>query len=681
MAHTKGALHPEDVGENAWPNRGEPEPGEYPFTWGLYPAMYRTQDGGKKPTIREFAGHGLASDTNERFRLILAEGGTGLSTAFDLPTLMGFDSDDEVCEGQVGWDGVAVDSLADMEELFAGIPIDRVTVSMTNNAPAAVMWAMYLAMAKRRGIPFALLGGTMQNDILKEYLAQKEWLFPEEHGVKLVVDTIEYAARHVPHWHPVSISGYHIREAGATAVQESAYMLADGIAYVEACVARGLRVDDFAPQLSFFPDVHNNFWEEVAKLCAIRKLWARIMRERFHAQNPKAWWCRMHVQTAGVTLTRQEPPNNIVRVAFQALAGYLGGAQSVHTNSYDEVLCTPTEEAVRVAIRTQQIIQEEIGICDFIAPLRGSRVLENMIREIEEEASVEIARIDAMGGMVEAIKQGYPQRMIRASAFEQEQKIESGALPIVGVTTFRSGNTQEPRNVREELQRRRGFEDRQIARLQELKMRRNDPQVREALDHIYDTAAAGTNVMDALIEAASAYATIGEMSRALQDVYGVYREYDRDFSTPQFNKTMQRVVRQYRLPHPLRIMVAKGGLDGHDRIVNTILEFYKRLGAEAMFPGLHCPMRAVAKRAVEEDVDIVAISTHIGNPLVYFERLRRHLSQYGKNDITIIGGGIITSDDLAALPVFGVTHFAPPGTSFEEIAQFLYQEAVRRENA
>ena len=402
------------------------DPGEFPFTRGIYPTMYR----GKKPTIRQFAGHGLATDTNERFKTIVKLGGTGLSTAFDLPTLMGRDSDDPISEGQVGWDGAAVDTLADMEDLFDGIPIEEITVSMTINGPAAVVLAMYFAMASKRGIPLEQLGGTTQNDILKEYIAQKEWLFPVDKGVDLVVDTMEFCAQHAPRWHPVSISGYHIREAGSTAVQELAYTLANGAWYVRKAIERGMAASEFAPRLSFFFDVHNDFFEEVAKLRAARRLWARTMRDQFGVADPKSQLCRIHAQTAGVTLTRTEPMNNIARVGLQALAAMLGGAQSIHTNSYDEVFSTPTEKALKLAVRTQQVLQEESEITQWIDPLGGSWLVEELTDRLEAQAKLEIEVVERLGGMEAAIDAYYPQRAIHTSAMKDQRDVESGRRKI-----------------------------------------------------------------------------------------------------------------------------------------------------------------------------------------------------------------------------------------------------------
>ena len=415
------------------------DPGEFPFTRGIHATMYR----GRKPTIRQFAGHGLATDTNERFKTVLKLGGTGLSTAFDLPTLMGRDSDDPISEGQVGWDGAALDTLADMEDLFDGIPIEETTVSMTINGPAAIVLAMYFAMARKRGIPLARLGGTTQNDILKEYIAQKEWLFPVDKGVDLVVDTMEFCAQHAPRWHPVSISGYHIREAGATAVQELSYTLADGAWYVRKAIDRGMDVRDFAPRLSFFFDVHNDFFEEIAKLRAARRLWARIMRDEFGVTDPRSQRCRIHAQTAGVTLTRMEPMNNIARVALQALAAMLGGAQSIHTNSYDEVFSTPTENALRVAVRTQQILQEESEIAQWVDPLGGSWLVEALTDRLEREARQEIDAIGRTG------RDGGRHRALLSSARYPRQRREGTEGRRVGRTKNRGSERPSgpgPRN-------------------------------------------------------------------------------------------------------------------------------------------------------------------------------------------------------------------------------------------
>jgi len=647
------------------------EPGIYPFTGGLYPEGYKS----RRPTIREFAGHGLALDTNSRHLMLLKQGATGLSTAFDLPTLMGRDSDDPLCEGQTGWDGVAVDTLYDMEGIFKGIPLDKTSVSMTINAPASVLWAMYIAMAQRRGISPGQLSGTIQNDILKEYLSQKEFFLPEEYGVKLVIDTIEYAARNMPKWYPISISGYHTREAGSTAVQEVAYTLSAGIEYVRKSIERGLKIEEFGPRLSFFFDAHNNIVEEVSKLRAARSLWARIMHERFGVPiSSKALWCRMHVQTAGVTLTRQEPQNNIVRVAIQNLICLLGGAQSMHNNSWDEVLCTPTEEAAKIAVRTQQILQEETGICEYPDLVAGAYIFERKTMEIEEAAEAEIDTIENMGGMLAALKAGYPQRMIRKSAFEYESMVERGDITVIGVNKFSCDENEEPISVSEELEKRMEFEAHQIERLNRVRGWRNKFHVEKALQELREAAQKDMNIMPYLVRAVSTYASLGEICSAFKEVWGEYKERDLFGSYPH-TSTMKEAVEKYRLQRPFRILLAKGGLDGHDRIMHTLMEFYKDLGAEVIYPGLHCSMKEIAKRAVEEDVDMVGLSTHIGSPIVFFSRLSQYLREAGSQDTVVIGGGVIRARELKALSALGVKKFFPVGSSFEDIAKFVYEEA------
>ncbi|MDO8520733.1 MAG: methylmalonyl-CoA mutase family protein [bacterium] len=675
MTKDKGYFRPDEILLDYEKDLGDP--GKFPYGRGLYEGMYRD----RKPTIRQFAGYGLASDTNQRFKMLLAEGGTGLSTAFDLPTLMGRDSDDPLCRGQVGWDGVAIDTIEDIKDLFDGIPLDQVTVSMTINAPAAVLLAMYIAFAEERGIPLAHLGGTLQADILKEYAAQKEWRFPVEYGVDLLVDIIEYATTSMPKWHPVSISGYHIREAGATAVEEVAYTLSDAIVYVERMLARGMKLEQFAPRLSFFFDAHNNFFEEIAKLRAARMLWARIMRLRFGApENSRADWCRMHVQTAGCTLTRDEPQNNIVRVAIQAMAAMFGGAQSIHTNSYDEVLCTPTEEAVRIAIRTQQILQQETGICQFPDPLGGSYLVEHLTQKIVAEAGAEIERVRAMGGMVSAILRGYPQGKIRSSALANEEAQERKELVRVGENTFSDGKeTAEPKNILTELKKRMGFEGRQLERLKQVKQTRSEIVVRKTLAKVRSVAddrAGGVrvNMLPCLIEAAKARATVGEMMNVLENSWGRYQEQE-IWSPHSKEPTSGDVVKKYRLPYPLRILLAKGGLDGHDRPIYTLAELFKNLGAEVILPGLHCSLEEIAERALEEDVDVVGISTHIGSPLVIMKNIRDQLTAAGKGDVLMLGGGIIRAHEREALKSIGVEHFFTVGVSHESIAQVLFEEA------
>jgi methylmalonyl-CoA mutase, N-terminal domain len=498
-------------------------PGQYPFTRGVQPTMYRS----RLWTMRMFAGFGTPEQTNERFKYLLAQGQTGLSTAFDFPTLMGYDSDSPRSLGEVGMCGVAVDTLRDMEVLFADIPLDRVTTSMTINGPAIVLFAFYVALADARGIPRDRIGGTVQNDCLKEFIAQHAWLVPPRPAMRIVTDMIEFASRDVPRWNTVSISGYHIREAGATAAQELAFTLADGIAYVQAGVERGLRVDDFAPRLSFFFDVYNDFFEEIAKFRAARRLWAQIMKERFGAKNPESMKLRTHAQTAGVSLTAQQPQNNVVRVAIQALAAILGGTQSLHTNSLDETYALPTEDAVTIALRTQQILAEESGVANTIDPLGGSYYLEDLTLRLEREATQTIRRIDELGGMVSAIEKGYPQREIAASAYRFQRQLESGERVMVGVNKYESdGETDIPLlRVDEEAQRT------QIANLRKVKANRDSSRAAKALEAVRTVAAARAtpgsadgNLMPPIIEAAKAYCTQQEICDVLRDVLGTYSD-------------------------------------------------------------------------------------------------------------------------------------------------------------
>ena len=652
------------------------DPGEFPFTRGVYSTMYR----GRKPTIRQFAGHGLATDTNERFKTVLRLGGTGLSTAFDLPTLMGRDSDDPISEGQVGWDGAAVDTLADMEDLFDGIPIEDITVSMTINGPAAIVLAMYFAMAQKRGIPLEQLGGTTQNDILKEYIAQKEWLFPIEKGVDLVVDTMEFCAHQVPKWHPVSISGYHIREAGATAVQELAYTLADGAWYVRKAIERGMDVHEFAPRLSFFFDVHNDFFEEIAKLRAARRLWARIMRDEFGVTDARSQWCRIHAQTAGVTLTRKEPLNNIARVGLQALAAMLGGVQSLHTNSYDEVFSTPTENALKLALRTQQILQDESEITQWVDPLGGSWLIEELTDRLERQARQEIEAIDRLGGMEAAIELYYPQRSIHASAVRDQRAVESGDRKIVGVNVHQDSDDEgvDVAGLMDELKTRRGFEQRQIERLRRIKGQRSAVEVESALADLRRAAESGEKMMPSLIRAVSTYATVGEASRALQAVWGEYHELD--VTSPGLSpQELLDVTQGKRFSRPVRFLLAKGGLDGHTRGIWILADLLRSMGAEVVYAGLHCSMREVAKAAVEEDVDAVGLSSHIGSPTVFYSRLKEELRHYGRDDILITGGGIMLPEDQRFLEEeLGVGPVFPPDTPLQEVVERLGAELSAR---
>ena len=491
-------------------------PGEFPYTRGVYGSMYR----GRFWTMRQFAGFGLAEDTNARFHFLLSQGQDGLSTAFDMPTLMGYDADHERALGEVGREGVSVSTVHDMAALFDRIPLDRVTTSMTVNCSASILLAMYLVVAERNGIPWERVGGTIQNDMLKEYIAQKEWICPPRPALRIVADMIEFCARKVPRWHPVSISGYHIREAGSTAVQELAFTIADGICYVDEVVKRGIAVDEFAPRLSFFWNLHNDFLEEVAKLRAARRMWARIMKDRFGAKDPKSMMLRTHAQTAGASLTAQQPINNVVRVAIQALAGVLGGVQSLHTNSMDETLALPTEQAVTVALRTQQVIAEETGVTNTIDPFGGSYAVEALTDRMEREATSYISRIDEMGGMVKAIETGYPQREIAEAAFHFQRQLEQGIKTVVGVNKY---------SVPEEipiatLKIDPAIEERQIQRVRKVKRERNSAAVKEALARVADACRSGENLMEPICEAVRCDATVGEVSDIFRAEFGVYKD-------------------------------------------------------------------------------------------------------------------------------------------------------------
>jgi methylmalonyl-CoA mutase, N-terminal domain len=492
-------------------------PGAYPFTRGVYPSMYR----GRLWTMRQFAGFGTAEETNERFRYLLDHGQTGLSTAFDMPTLMGYDSDHARSLGEVGREGVAVDSLADTETLFQGIPLGEVSTSMTINGPAAMLLAFYVCVAEEQGVPRAELRGTIQTDILKEYIAQKEWIFPPEPSMRLVTDMVEFCARELPRWHPISISGYHIREAGSNAVQELAFTLANGFAYVDAAVERGLAVDDFAPRLSFFFNAHLDFFEEIAKYRAARRIWARELRERYGAKNPRSWLMRFHTQTAGVSLTAQQPEVNIVRTAIEALAAVLGGTQSLHTNSFDEALALPTEDAVRIALRTQQVIAHETGVVNTIDPLGGSYYLEDLTNRLEAEAYDYFDRIEKLGGVVAAVKDNFQQREIAEASFRYQAEVEAKQRVVVGVNRYELEDEGELEILRIDP----ALEQKQVGRVQALRARRDSVAVESALARLQEGAAGeGENLMPLLIDASRAYATLGEMCDALRETWGTWRE-------------------------------------------------------------------------------------------------------------------------------------------------------------
>jgi len=491
-------------------------PGEYPYTRGVYPTMYR----GRLWTMRQYAGFGTAAESNRRYHYLLAQGNTGLSVAFDLCTQIGYDADHRMARGEVGKVGVAISTIEDMETLLAGLPLERVSTSMTINSTASILLAMYLVVARRRGVPWTALRGTVQNDILKEYVARGTYIFPPAPSMRLITDMFAFCAREVPEWNPISISGYHIREAGSTAAQEIAFTLADGIAYVQAALAAGLDVDAFADRLSFFFNAHNDLLEEVAKFRAARRLWARIMRQRFQARNPASWALRFHAQTAGVTLTAQQPENNVVRVAVQALAAILGGAQSLHTNSRDEALSLPTEEAVRIALRTQQILAHESGVANTIDPLGGSYAVESLTDRLEAEAQVLLEKVDALGGMVRAVEQGWVQREIQDAAFHLQKEIDTGARVVVGVNKFQEqGGSSVP-----VLRVDPALEHEQVARLREFRARRNDGAVRASLAWLRRAAVSDENLMPPIVECVDQCVTLGEISDALREIFGEYRE-------------------------------------------------------------------------------------------------------------------------------------------------------------
>jgi methylmalonyl-CoA mutase, N-terminal domain len=491
-------------------------PGEFPYTRGIYPNMYR----GRLWTMRQYAGYATAEESNARYKYLLAQGTTGLSVAFDLPTQIGLDSDDPLALGEVGKVGVAIDSLEDMERLFAGIPLDEVSTSMTINATAAILLSLYLAVARKQNVPFNKVRGTLQNDILKEYIARGTYIYPPAPSLRLVTDIFAYCAREVPNWNTISISGYHIREAGSTAVQEVAFTLADGITYVEAALAAGLEIDDFAPRLSFFFNAHNNLLEEIAKFRAARRLWASIMRDRFEARDPRSMMLRFHTQTAGSSLTAQQPEVNVVRTTIQALAAVLGGTQSLHTNSMDEALALPTESAARVALRTQQVIAYESGVAETADPLGGSYAIEHLTNEIEEGARAYLKKIEAMGGMLRAIENGYVQREIQEAAYAYQKAVEAQKQVVVGVNRFQV-DEEPPVNV---LRIDPALEAGQVERVRALRERRDSRTVADALSKLRDAARTSENLLPPILECVEAYATVGEISNALRDIWGEYRE-------------------------------------------------------------------------------------------------------------------------------------------------------------
>jgi len=492
-------------------------PGEYPFTRGIHANGYR----GKVWTMRQFAGFGTPEDTNQRFKYLLKNGQTGLSVAFDLPTLMGYDSDDSFSKGEVGVCGVAISSLADMEVLFDGIPLEQVSTSMTINSPAAMVYAFYLAVAKKQGVPFNKLRGTLQNDILKEYIAQKEFIFPPKPSMRIITDMIEYSTNEVPQFNPVSVSGYHIREAGSTAVQELAFTLADGFAYIESCLERGMDIDSFAPRISYFFNSHLDFFEEIAKFRAARRIYAKRMKGKYKAKNPRSWWMRFHTQTAGCTLTAQQPENNIVRTAFQALAAVLGGTQSLHTNSMDETLALPSEKAVKIALRTQQLLAYETGVINTIDPLGGSYYVEALTNKMEEQANKIFDEIDSLGGVINAIETGYFQKGIADAAYRYQKELESKEKFVVGVNEFVEENEKIEIPI---LQISEGVEEKQIKRIKDLRKKRDEKKVHNSLIAIKKATGNNSNLMPIFVQAAENYVTLGEMVDVLKEEFGIYQE-------------------------------------------------------------------------------------------------------------------------------------------------------------
>jgi methylmalonyl-CoA mutase, N-terminal domain len=515
----KGVYGPDDLVERGWRYADQlNDPGAFPFTRGPHQSMYR----GKLWTMRMFAGFGSPEDTNNRFRVLLNAGQTGLSTAFDMPTLMGYDPDHARSLGEVGREGVSICSIDDMERLFAGIPLDQVSTSMTINAPACVLLALYIVVAERQGVAPNRLRGTLQNDMLKEFIAQKEWISPIRPHMRIIRDMLTYCTREMPLWNTISVSGYHIREAGATAVQELAFTLADGIGYVQLGLEGGLKIDEFAPRLSFFFDVHNDFFEEVAKFRAARRIWARTMRDRFGAQDPRSWLLRTHAQTAGVSLTAQQPLNNVVRTTLQALAAVLGGTQSLHTNSFDETYALPTEDAATLALRTQQIIAEESGVAAVADPLGGSYFVETLTDQIEAEAIKYIDKIDGMGGIVKAVEEGYPQREIARAAYEFQRQVDSGERTIVGVNRYATSAEGDKIPT---LKIDHGPEQAQLERVRDLRTRRDEPRVRRALDQVREAVQDDTiNLMPPILDAVRAEATLGEICQIFRDEFGEHRD-------------------------------------------------------------------------------------------------------------------------------------------------------------
>lgn len=627
-------------------------PGEFPYTRGIHPTMYR----GKLWTMRQFAGLGSAKETNKRFKYLLKHGQMGLSVAFDLPTLMGCDSDDCLSAGEVGWCGVAVDSLDDMETLFQGIPLGKVTTSMTVNAPAAVLYAMYIVTAMKQGVKPGQIGGTIQNDMLKEYIAQKEWIYPPKPHLKLITDMITYSSKKTPKWHPISISGYHIREAGSTAVQELAFTLYDGLTYVEEAIKAGLKIDEFAPRLSFFFNSHNDFFEEIAKFRAARRIWAREIKKRYKPKKPESITMRFHTQTAGCSLIGQQPYNNIVRVAIQALAGVLGGTQSLHTDSMDETFATPTEKAVTIALRTQQIIAHESGVANTVDPLGGSYYVESLTNKMEEDTYKYFKKLDNMGGMVAAIKKGFPQKEIHEAAYAYQNEVDKKKRIVVGLNDFIS----EEEDSVETLEIDPTIEEQQIKRLNRVKKGREQRRLTKALDNLKKMAEKGDNLMPGIIKAVELYATVGEISNALKEVYGTYQE-------PDWPQKEKYIIKKKK------ILISKVGQDGHDRGVKILVKFLRNNSFDVVYSGLRKSPEEIVVQAIQENVGILGISILSGAHKSWLPNILKLLSKRGRMDIKVIGGGIIPEQDVPELEAMGIQKVFHPGTPLEEILTFIKQ--------
>ena len=643
-------------------------PGQFPYTRGVHPSMYR----GRLWTMRQFAGFGTARETNERFKFLLDHGQTGLSVAFDFPTLMGRDSDDALAVGEVGQVGVAISSLRDMETLMQGIPMDRVSTSMTINGPAPILLAFYIACAEKQGVDPNVLRGTVQNDILKEYQAQHAWLVAPEPALRMITDVMAYCAEHVPKWNTISISGYHIREAGSTAAQELAFTLANGMEYVRRGVAAGLDVDTFAPRLSFFFDSHLDFFEEIAKFRAARRIWARKMRDVFGAKDPRSWMCRFHTQTAGVSLTAQQPENNIVRTAFEALAAVLGGTQSLHTNSMDETLSLPTEKAVKIALRTQQIIAEETEVAHVADPLAGSYFVENQTNRLEAEAEKYFEEIEERGGVVPSILAGYFQSEIHRSAVRYQRAVEHRAKKVVGVNCYEDQGEAGPEI---EIHRIDPESEREaVAGLKALREERDEGRAQAELTAIREACRAGQggpNLLERFVAAAHAYCTLGEIAQVL--ARGVRRiQGTQDPLTGNLEPEIEMGERR------IRVLVGKPGLDGHDRGAKTVASVLRDHGMEVIYSGLHKTPEAIAEIAVQEDVDVVGLSILSGAHLALFPRVKEELEARQMGHVLLVGGGIIPQDDMVKLEQEGYAKLFGPGTNTDEIAEFIQAEMAKR---